>query len=325
MSYIYKGLNEKVFPQHTLFLAELAKKEGYEVEWIDRWTGYLLKIDDQLFGYGHFPKFPLNSAAARALCKDKVFSYQLLEKNGLVVPEGDYFIKYDERYIDNSRGKGKNEAIEYAKKLGFSVFVKPNRMAMGIHCQVVNTAEELEKVIDEVFLDDHIVVVQKIVKKPEYRLVVLDGEIILGYRKLMPTVTGDGLATVDVLVKRLKKDVPKLVIDWDWLKKNGWKKSDIVPAGEEILLRDNANLSTGGVISKVLEKIPDDLKKYVAKITKLFKVRLAGIDLMADDLADSRTFTVIEINADPGFEAYMQYDEKRVKEIYKKIFIKCLE
>ena len=37
--YRSKILNKKVFPSHTLFLAEVAKELGYEVEWIDRWTG----------------------------------------------------------------------------------------------------------------------------------------------------------------------------------------------------------------------------------------------------------------------------------------------
>ncbi|MFZ5392305.1 MAG: hypothetical protein ACOZAR_03905 [Patescibacteria group bacterium] len=39
MSYSFECLNKKVFPSHALFLAEVAKDLGCEVEWIDRWTG----------------------------------------------------------------------------------------------------------------------------------------------------------------------------------------------------------------------------------------------------------------------------------------------
>ncbi len=321
--YRSKKLNKKVFPQHTLFLAEVAKKMGCEVEWIDRWTGYLLNIDGQYFGYGHFPKFPLNSAVARTLCKDKVFAYQLLEKNGFGVPVGDYFIKYDPRYLDNSRGKGKEEAVEYAKRLGWPVFVKPHGMALGIHCQEVTSETGLRRAIEEIFVDDHIVIVQEVIRKPEYRLVVLDGKIVLGYEKIVPQVIGDGRKTLKQLVEEMKQVVPQLVADWDWLTRNNFLADKVLAKNEKVFLRHNANLSTGGIIGEVLEKPSQELAKYVSEMTELLGVRLAGVDLMADDLNDRRTFTVIEINSDPGFEAYMQYDRKKVEEIYKKILLKC--
>lgn len=315
--YSNKELNIGVFPGQMVALEELAVKIGYRTKWIDRWAGYLLEINGKLFGYGFFPKFPINSAESRALCKDKAFSYMILEQNGFKVPEGDYFIKYDEKYLDNSRGKGIEEALNYAEQIGYPVFVKPNRMMMGLWCEEIFNKDSLRNQIEKIFAEDYIVLVQKVIRKKEYRIVVLDGEILLCYQKSADVVVGDGVSGLEKLTEGKEN------IDWDYLQLQGFDKDSILQSGKAIKLRSNANLSTGGKIVEVVNDYPRVLQDYVQRMGKVIGTRFFGLDLFADDLSNNDSFEVIEVNADAGFDEFRKYDEKKVTEIYQKVLEKC--
>lgn len=323
--YTSNRINKSVFPKQMKLLAEVAEGLGYKTEWIDRWAGYLLRIRGKLFGYGYFPRFPLNSAEARALCKDKALAYMILEKKGYCVPEGDYFIKYDERYLDNCRGKSEKEAIAYAGRIGFPVFVKPNRMAMGVNCKLIADKKDLKKQIAEIFAEDYIVLIQKFLSGREYRVVWLDEEVILAYEKKLPEIIGDRRNTVEKLAEDLAGKNSKLQVDWDLADRKGFGKKSILKKGAKLLLRDNANLSTGGMIGDVLKKAPGDLEKYVKRLAKDLDLRLGGLDLMVDDINDAGTYTIIEVNADPGFDQFMNFDRQKTLEVLEKILKRCFK
>lgn len=313
------------FPEQMKLLAEVALEMKYQVEWIDTWSGYLLKIEDKFFGYGYFSKFPLNSAESRALCKDKVFSYMVLEKNNILVPEGDYFIRFDEKYSAQVEGKGIEEAIAYADQIGYPVFAKPNRLAQGQLCKMIFNSSQLHEHIAGIFERDHIVLIQKLVGGDEYRVVALDGEIILAYQKTPPYIVGDGKSGIEELVYKLKKQHLTVDVDWQMLKDLGRDKEDILKKDERLRLRDNANLKTGGLIERVVDKYPEWLKNLVKKITVTLGARFFGIDLMVEDWKNGKDAVIIEVNSDPGFDEFLAYDREKTIGLLKKLLIESLK
>ncbi|MBU0648124.1 hypothetical protein KJ855_03000 [Patescibacteria group bacterium] len=322
---MYKYHQERYenFPLQMKLLSEVAENMGWKVEWIDRWAGYLMRIDNKYFGYGKVPRFPLNKAISRALCKDKTYSYVLLEEEGIGVPEGDYFVKFDERYRGFSEGKGVEEAKVFARHLGYPVFVKPNSMSRGKLCRQIYNEDDLVRHLLDIFQEDHIALVQRVVRKREYRVVVLDDQILLCYEKTPPLVVGDGIRTLGELIGEIKKTSKvKISPDWEMLSSLGFDKSNVLKDKEVLLLRDNANLNSGGWVLEVVNNYPDSLLDFVKKVGRILDLRFFGIDMMTDDLHKGE-YIVLEVNGDPGFEAFMRYDELRTREVFEKILGEC--
>jgi D-alanine-D-alanine ligase-like ATP-grasp enzyme len=306
-----------------LLLSEVAKEQGYKVEWVDRWSGYLLRINGKYFGNAIMPKFPLNSATASGLVRDKVFSYLILEEAGIRVPRGDYFFKYNPFYDAVNRGKGEAEALKFAEKLGYPLIAKPNSLSLGRHCRLVTNRRALQTQLQAIWQEDHIALIQQRVTGREWRVVVLDGEIILAYEKEPGTIVGDGRRTVLSLMKQQQKKISNLVFDGDYLSLQGYKTGDVLEKGEKLYLAVNANLSTGGHLVQLEKSYPRVLQDFCRQLADLFGLRLYGLDLMAQELRDDQSYTVIEINSDPGFGELAKFNYGQTKEIMRKILARC--
>jgi len=278
--YRKKELQSECFPESMKLLVEIAKEAGHEAEWIDRWSGGLVRINGKYFGSGFFPKYQLNSATSRQLVKDKTYAYMLLEEAKIKVPNGDYFFRFDQKYIGQIQGKGMDEARQWANDHGYPVFVKPNQGALGRNCFKVSDEEELLICLEKIFIDDYMVLVQEVLEGKEYRVMFVDSEIVLIYEK-----------------SRAYERV------------NGKKK----------YVSDVANLSSGGVLVGEIGEWTLELALLVKKIAQIFGLRYGGIDLMGGEINSVDDLTVLEVNSDPGLDHFLAHDLEKGKQIMKKL------
>ncbi len=295
------------FPVQMVELAKMAEEMGYEVSWVDKWSGGLMEINGRFFGYGLIPKFPLNSGISRQLVRDKVYGYMLMEKNGIKVPEGDYFFRYDEKYLKQTEGKGVQEAIEFASRLNYPVFVKPNRGALGRDCKLVINVEELKDGLEKIWTSDFMAIIQRVLNGREYRVMFLDGEVILAYEKSKLYVEGDGITNLKQKAKKQESRIKKQ------------DEEKILKKGERYYLTDVANLSGGGVVVGVVDDYSDGLKNLVKKISDVFDLRYGGIDFIGGDVNNVDELTVFEVNADPGLEGFLEFDRERGMGVLQKL------
>jgi glutathione synthase/RimK-type ligase-like ATP-grasp enzyme len=316
--YSIKAEQFERFPKQMMELAKMAEELGYEVKWVDKWSGGLLEINGRYFGYGLIPKFPLNSGISRQLAKDKVYAYMLMENNGIRVPEGDYFFRFDETYLKQTQGKGIAEAKDFAQKLGYPVFVKPNRGALGRDCKLVINEEELGIGLEKIWTSDFMAIIQRVLFGREYRVMFLDGEVILVYEKSKLYVEGDGVTNLKfhppIRRTNLKQNAK--------MQESRNKKQDekrILKKGERYYLTDVANLSGGGVVVGVVNEYSDELKNLVRKISEIFGLRYGGIDFIGGDINYVDELTVLEVNADPGLEGFIDYDREKGVEVLRKL------
>jgi len=303
-------------------LADLAREMGYEVEWVDKWSGGLLKINGKYFGYGLIPKFPLNNAMSRQLAKDKVYSYILMEKNGIEVPEGNYFFRPDERYSAQVEGKGIDEAKKYAEELDYPIFIKPNRGALGKNCMKVENIKELQDGLNQIWKNDYIALVQKNLIGKEYRVMFLDGEILLLYEKSKPFVEGDGVLTICQLINNISGSPISERVASD---SRMTVREKVLEKGERCYLSDVANLSGGGVVVGVVDEYGDELKDLVKKIADILGLVYGGIDFIGDDINNIDGLKVLEVNADPGLEGFIKYNKERGRGVLKRLLEASLE
>jgi D-alanine-D-alanine ligase-like ATP-grasp enzyme len=86
---------------------------------------------------------------------------------------------------------------------------------------------------------------------------------------------------------------------------------------------DSANLSSGGEAVDFSENIHPDFQKLAINITKDIGLRLAGVDILTDDITMPMVdYTLIEVNGSPGLNHYAASGKlaaKRVEGLYLKI------
>ena len=83
---------------------------------------------------------------------------------------------------------------------------------------------------------------------------------------------------------------------------------DYIPAyGETVYLRENDNLSTGGIAIDVTEKVHPENVESAIKAARIIGLDIAGIDITISDISKPLIESggaVIEINAAPGIRMH---------------------
>ena len=278
----------------------------------------------------------LNHIASSDIARDKDFAKFFMEQKGYPVAEGKTFFEKDWALILKSN-RTIATAKKYAKKLGYPVIVKPNSKSQGVGVCVVFNQGELYRALLEVFKGDKVAIVERYLPGHDYRIVVLDGEIISAYERVALSVVGNGKSSVSSLLKQKQKNF--ILADRDTrinfndrriklkLQKIGLSLKSILEKDREVFLLDNANLSTGGDSIDVTNVIHPGFSKMAINITKDMGLRIAGVDLMITegDITQNPKqckYYIIEINAAPGLDHYVTTGEvqrKNIETMYLKI------
>ncbi|MGD0284330.1 MAG: hypothetical protein ABSB12_01920 [Candidatus Saccharimonadales bacterium] len=285
----------------------------------------------------------LNEGAACELAKDKGHTKFMLRTIGVECPEGEEFllpswaevVQNNPKKIPTGNLRLASDADPYIKShFGYPAYIKPVAGSKGGNIFKVYNPDELKTVLD--FYEEkkvHLAIVEKPFDMPDYRVVILDGELISAYQRLPLTVTGDGYHTVAQLLSalqeqyaeigrdtRISQDDPRIA---SYLAKSKLTLNSRPDPQAEVVLLPVSNLSAGGTSVDVSSSIDQhwvDLAVYVAKN---FNLRLCGVDLACEDITDPKSrYLVIEVNAAPGLDNYaMSGDaqQKLVDEFYTKV------
>ncbi len=207
-------------PIRAQILEEVCGRMGLRLEILQPREGFLCRIWDD--GNGCFINHQvnvctLNSYSAGLIAKDKTYTYLILQRAGFRVPRGDYYFRSNFfKDPDFSVGRGEYEAVRNGIQLGMmcsreiaeqyiarrggrvlrfekALIVKPNSLSHGKGVFRVDTIDGLEFAVKRVFNlptdTEHIVIVQEYVEDAEFRLIMLDGELLLCVEKDFRTGT----------------------------------------------------------------------------------------------------------------------------------------
>lgn len=330
--------NKRKFPYLTRLAQKLAPKVGartvIEPEWgITAQIIYKNGITRSLRMYS----LDLNHIASSDIARDKDFAKFFMKKKGYPVAEGRTFFENNWAKIIKSR-RTIYSGVKYAQKLGFPVIVKPNSKSQGTDVFLAWNKKELVLALHKIFKGDKVAVIERYLPGRDYRIVVLDGEIISAYERIPLSVTGEGRKSILALLKQKQKsfivsrrdtqinfDDPRIKIK---LKRQGYNLKSVLPKGKQVFLLDNANLSTGGEAADVSEFISGGFRKIAAKLTEDMGLRISGVDIMVTkgDITQNPkncAYYIIEINAAPGLDHYVTTGKKQqkiVEAMYLKIF-----
>lgn len=286
----------------------------------------------------------LNTAASNELAKDKGHTKFMLRAIGIDCPKGGEFLlpTWAERIRASQATRGNVDlktsdmADAYVQsELRYPVYTKPVDGSKGGDVFKVHTSEELDEVMciyDEKKVK--VAIVEEPINMPDYRVVVLDGELISAYRRMPLAVTGNGQATIRDLLSdlqtkyedegrdtridpndyRIATHLAKIGLDLQSVPDKDYYQ-ELVPV---------SNLSAGGTSEDVTESLHARWSELASYIAKNFNLRLCGVDLACSDITSpDATYSVLEVNAAPGLDHYAasgDVQRQLVDRLYARVF-----
>lgn len=243
------------------------------------------------------------------LACDKEDTKHLLEQAEVPVPRGEII-----------RRESSLEAT--CKYVGFPLVVKPvgGNHGRGITVNINNFDKAL-MAFREAKEVSKAVIVEKYVVGEDYRLLVINNRLVAAAKRTPANVIGNGESTIQELIDKVNTDPRRgyghenvlTQITINSLTKNiiaakGYTPDSILPEGEMLLLKDTANLSTGGTSEDVTDIVHPSNIFMVERISKVIDLDICGVDIMTTDITKPLEETggaVLEVNAGPGFRMHL--------------------
>ncbi len=250
------------------------------------------------------------SAIAEAIAQDKELTKHLLEAAGVPVPKG--------RPVTNAE-----DAWAAACELGGPVVIKPRdgQQGKGVAANVESREDVLAGYAAAHEVSSN-VMVERYLPGQDYRLLVIADRLVAAARREPPHVIGDGVHTIEELVEQINSDplrgsghattLTKIRLDdiaLATLAHQDLNVSSVPYKGTRVLLRNNANLSTGGTATDVTDDVHPELAARAIDAAKMVGLDLCGVDVVCESVLaplESQSGGVIEVNAAPGLRMHLQ-------------------
>ena len=331
-----------MLPYLTNLIKKLAPKAGAQViidpEWgIAAQIIYKNGVVRSLRMYS----LDLNHIASSDIARDKDYAKFFMKKRGYPVAEGQTF--FTDAWAKAVKSKRTmSVAAKYAKGLGYPLITKPNSGTQGGGVSLVWNEAELRNSLRNIFKVDRVAIIERYMPGHDYRIVVLDKEIISAYERMPLSVMGNGKSSILTLLKQKQKHFEKTGRDTRInfkdtrmkikLQRQNLSFNSILQKGKKVFLLDNANLSTGGDSLDVTSTIHKGFYKISTDLTRKMGLRIAGVDIMVTkgDITKNPkenkncSYYIIEINAAPGLDHYVTTGEAQ-KKIVEDMYLKVLK
>jgi len=249
------------------------------------------------------------SAIAEAIAQDKVLTKELLDSAGISVPQG--------RSVTTAQ-----EAWEVACEIGGPVVVKPRdgNQGKGVTVNLRDRAaiEAAFELASDISSD---VIVERYFPGHDFRLLVVGNRLVAAARRDPPQVIGDGRQTVQQLIDAVNADpargeghgtsLTRIRVDdiaRVTLQRQGYALDSVPPEGALVVLRNNANLSTGGSATDVTDQVHPEMAEMAVAAARMIGLDICGIDLVSENVFTPLTphsGCIVEVNAAPGLRMHL--------------------
>lgn len=240
---------------------------------------------------------------------DKEDTKYLLEQAEVRVPRGEII----------RRESSLEEACRY---VGYPLVVKPIDGNHGRGITVgIQSYEEALVAFHAAKKVSNTIIIEKFIVGDDYRLLVINNKLVAAAKRTPAHVIGDGEHNVQELIDIVNEDprrgyghenvltqitindLTKTIIE-----SAGYTLESILPKGEQLILKDTGNLSTGGTAEDVTDIVHPANVSMAERISKIIDLDICGIDIMTTDISQPLEDTdgaVIEVNAGPGFRMHL--------------------
>jgi cyanophycin synthetase len=251
-----------------------------------------------------------SSAIAEAIAQDKHLTKKLLDAAGVAVPFG--------REVSNIE-----DAWAAMLEIAGPVVVKPKDGNQGKGVTVnINTREQLNDAFiaaSKISID---VLVERFIAGSDFRLLVVGNQMVAAARREPPIVLGDGVSSIRRLVAQVNDDprrgsghatsLTKIRIDdiaLASLAEQHLNANSVPSKGQRVVMRSNANLSTGGTATDVTDDVHPELAATAVAAAQVIGLDVCGVDVMCDSVLlplEVQGGGIVEVNAAPGLRMHLQ-------------------
>ncbi|HEY5582241.1 MAG TPA: cyanophycin synthetase [Rhodoferax sp.] len=268
-----------------------------------------------MFGWGskqrriQAAEMDITSAIAEAIAQDKQLTKKLLAAAGVPVPLG--------REVDTPE-----DAWIAACEVGLPVVIKPKNGNQGKGVTVnINSREQLMTAYTTAaeFGDD--ILVERYIPGNDFRLLVVGNKLVAAALRDPPNVVGDGQHTIHELVQQVNQDprrgsghatsLTKIRFDdiaLACLAGQDFHADSVLPKGQRVRLRHNANLSTGGSATDVTDSVHPEVAARAVAAAQMVGLDICGVDVVCNSILhplEEQGGGVVEVNAAPGLRMHL--------------------
>ena len=228
------------------------------------------------------------------------------------------------------------DAIDEAVRIGYPVVMKPYNGNHGRGVSIGLTGpDEVRRAFALAAEHSDAVLVETYIAGHDHRMLVVDGELVAVSKRVPGHVVGDGVQTVAELVATLNADprrgighekvLTQIRLDQQalgLLAARGWTTDTVPPAGEEVLLRRTANLSTGGTAEDVTDVVHPDNAEMAVRAIQAVGLDVGGVDFLTPDITRSYKDAggaICEVNAAPGFRMHMAPSAGKARDVAARV------
>ena len=249
------------------------------------------------------------SAIAESIAQDKDLTKQLLRAAGVPTPDG--------RPV-----KDADDAWAAMCEIGGAVVVKPQdgNQGKGVTVNIL-TRDHLNVAYHAAREYSDEVMVERFSPGHDFRLLVVGHTLVAAARRDPPHVIGDGEHTVRQLVDIVNADprrgeghatsLTKIRFDEiavARLKLQGFTPDDVPPKGARVVLRNNANLSTGGTATDVTDDVHPAVAARAIEAAQMIGLDICGVDVVCETVGlplEAQGGSIVEVNAAPGLRMHL--------------------
>ncbi|HQR02604.1 MAG: cyanophycin synthetase [Proteobacteria bacterium] len=251
----------------------------------------------------------LTSAISESIAQDKELTKKLLEAAGVPVPKG--------RPVSSAE-----DAWRAAEEIGGPVVVKPRdgNQGKGVAVNIEGREPVMAAYANAAkFRDD--IMVERFLPGNDFRLLVVGRQLVAAARREPPQVIGDGVHTVRELVDQVNTDprrgeghatsLTKIRFDHIALSRmaeQGYQSDSIPTKGARVLLRNNANLSTGGTATDVTDDVHPEVAARAVAAARMVGLDICGVDVVCETVhkpLEEQRGGIVEVNAAPGLRMHL--------------------
>lgn len=296
----------------TQLLLKAAVKRGIKFRLVDREENFVeLTRGNHTEYVKQATKTSLDSYSTVLIMENKIVTKEVLTQQGLNVPGGEAF-----RSLEDAMSA-------YEAYRNRAIVIKPKSTNFGLGITIFTdpfSQEEYEKALKIAFEYDRTVLLEEFMTGKEYRFLVMGDEIVGVLHRVPANVVGDGVHTIEQLVREKNKDplrgqgyktpLERIQIgeaEEMFLKNHGQTWSDIPALNQVIYLRENSNISTGGDSIDFTDEIPDSYKELAIQAAQAAGATICGVDMMIDNIredANDTNYSIIEINFNPAIHIH---------------------
>jgi len=259
---------------------------------------------------------PLVPTPSSTICKRKNLTHMILEQHGIPVPKQEILtceidaLKFFQNY--------KNIVIKPSQQLGgkgVSLLPQTEEQVLNAYKNAFNLShnpEDSKKVIGEEFIQGD-----------NYRFLVLGDKVIGVVRRKAAHIVGDGKNSIRKLIElkneeRRKDIMLPIVIDNELmlkLQRQNMNLESIPSKDEEVILRYNCNLTTGGTTEECQGEVHDFYNKLAVRAIKALDTEFGGVDIITENISEPGKCSINEVNYNPGLRLHYKVNKGKKVEV----------